>query len=536
MPVPQERIRLLNDAPLRPERAFVVHWMTMNRRARSNPALQRAAELGRALGRPVLVLEALRCDYPWASDRFHAFVMQGMADNAQRLAGKALYHPWIERRPGEGRGLLPAIARHACAVVADDFPAFFLPRLLAAAGRRLDVRLEAVDGSCVVPFRLAGRDFPTAFAYRRFLHGELPTWLGRLPPLDPLRGAPPPGDASVPGEILARWPAAPPDVLASPERLLPALPIDHGVGVCARTGGATAAAARLRDFLRARLPRYADAHADPDAEATSGLSPWLHFGHVASHEVVRAVLAHEGWSPDRLAPKARGARAGFWGVSPAAEAFLDQLVTWRELGFVSCAARPDHGQYRSLPPWARATLEAHAADPRPARYGRDALTAGATADPIWNAAQNELRTEGVIHNALRMLWGKRVLEWTAGPEEALETLLALNDRWALDGRDPNSLSGILWCLGRYDRPWGPERPIFGTVRYMSSDRARKKLKLERYLARFGAGAGAQLGLPLDAASVRGQAAGAADRRTASGVEGEAASSPVVSAPAQTHIE
>jgi deoxyribodipyrimidine photo-lyase len=206
---------------------------------------------------------------------------------------------------------------------------------------------------------------------------------------------------------------------------------------------------------------------------------------VATLQFVRAVLEHEGWTAERLNPVARGARTGFWGVSPSAEAFLDQLVTWRELGFVSCAVRPDHGQYRSLPAWARATLEKHAADPRPARYGRDALTAGATGDRLWNAAQAELRTEGVIHNALRMIWGKRVLEWTATPEEALDTLLALNDRWALDGRDPNSLSGILWCLGRFDRPWGPERPIFGTVRYMSSERARGKLALERYLDRFG---------------------------------------------------
>ena len=195
------------------------------------------------------------------------------------------------------------------------------------------------------------------------------------------------------------------------------------------------------------------------------------------------MLAHEGWTPERLGRAARGARQGFWGVSPSAEAFLDQLVTWRELGFVGCATRPDHGQYRSLPAWARATLEKHAGDPRPHRYPRDALAAGATADRLWNAAQGELRAEGVVHNAVRMLWGKRVLEWTRGPEEALETLLALNDRWALDGRDPNTLTGVLWCLGKYDRPWGPERPIFGTVRFMSSARAREKWALERYLER-----------------------------------------------------
>jgi deoxyribodipyrimidine photo-lyase len=236
--------------------------------------------------------------------------------------------------------------------------------------------------------------------------------------------------------------------------------------------------------VRSRLRGYAEDRSDPDAEATSGLSPWLHFGHVGSAEVVKAVLEHEGWTPDRLGTTARGSREGFWGVSPSAEAFLDQLVTWRELGFVGCAMRPEQGQYRSLPVWARITLEKHAADPRPRLYARAELVAGATGDRVWNAAQAELREEGVIHNALRMIWGKRVLEWTRGPEEALETLLALNDRWALDGRDPNSLTGILWCLGKYDRPWGPERCIFGTVRYMSSERARRKLALDRYLERW----------------------------------------------------
>jgi deoxyribodipyrimidine photo-lyase len=488
--VPSERIRLLSDAPLRGDRPFVVHWMTMNRRARYNPALERAGELARELGKPVLVLEPLRCDYSYASDRHHAFLLQGMADNARRLAGKAIHYPWIERRPGEGKGLLADVARHACAVVADDHPGFFLPRMLAAAGRELGalgVRLEAVDASGVVPFRLAGRDFPTAYAYRRFLQGVLPLWLGRLPARDPLRGVPPPDDVALPDALRTRWPAAPLADLEGPAlgALLAGLPIDHGVGPGSRVGGATEGEARLRAFVRGRLRDYGEARADPDAEGTSGLSPWLHFGQVSSAEVVRAVLEHEGWTPERLGRSARGAREGFWGVSPSAEAFLDQLVTWRELGFVGCALRPDHGRYGSLPAWARATLEKHAADPRPQRYARAELVAGVTGDRLWNAAQAELRTEGVIHNSLRMIWGKRVLEWTGGPEEALETLLALNDRWALDGRDPNSLTGILWCLGKYDRPWGPERAIFGTVRYMSSERARRKLALERYLERWG---------------------------------------------------
>ncbi|HET6411445.1 MAG TPA: deoxyribodipyrimidine photolyase [Anaeromyxobacter sp.] len=484
MPVPRERIRILNDAPVRADGAFVLHWMTMSRRTRSNPALERAAELGRELSRPVLVFEPLRCDYPYASDRLHAFVLRGMADNARRLAGRALYHPWVERRPGEGRGLLRALGRYACAVVADDHPGFFLPRMLDAAARQLEVRLEAVDASCLVPFRLFERDFPTAYAFRRSLQRLLPSWLDRMPARDPLRRAPPPGRAGVPGEVLRSWPATPVELLLDPGRLLGELSIDHRVGPCARLGGSVTAEARLSAFAKDALPAYCEERAHPDAEGTSGLSPWLHFGHLGTFDVVRAVLEHEGWTPERLTQSPRGARAGFWGTSVSAEAFLEQLVTWRELGFASCAARPDQGRWTSLPAWARATLEKHAGDPRPYLASREQLAAGRTKDRVWNAAQRQLLAEGTIHNSLRMLWGKKLLEWTASPEEALEIMLELNDRLALDGRDPNSQSGVLWCLGRYDRPWGPERPIFGTVRYMSSESASRKLRLRRTLERY----------------------------------------------------
>ena len=168
-----------------------------------------------------------------------------------------------------------------------------------------------------------------------------------------------------------------------------------------------------------------------------------------------------------------------------AEAFLDELVTWRELAFNFAAKRDDAERYDSLPPWARKTLEAHSADPRPHVYSLEQLNAAATHDEVWNAAQRQLLQEGRIHGYLRMLWGKKILEWSASPREAVAAMIHLNDTLALDGRDPNSYAGIMWCLGRYDRPWAPERPIFGTVRYMSSRSTMHKLHLKRYLQRFG---------------------------------------------------
>jgi deoxyribodipyrimidine photo-lyase len=223
---------------------------------------------------------------------------------------------------------------------------------------------------------------------------------------------------------------------------------------------------------------------DLDRDVTSGLSPYLHFGHIGSHEVFARVMRHEGWL-GQLPARATGAREGWWGVGAAAEAFLDQLVTWRELGFNTCAHRPDYDQYESLPAWALTTLERHAGDPREHLYSPDELEGARTHDPLWNAAQNQLRQEGRIHNYMRMLWGKKILEWSASPREALEVLIELNNKYALDGRDPNSYSGIFWTLGRYDRPWAPERPVFGTVRFMSSANTARKLRVKGYLQRYG---------------------------------------------------
>jgi deoxyribodipyrimidine photo-lyase len=158
-------------------------------------------------------------------------------------------------------------------------------------------------------------------------------------------------------------------------------------------------------------------------------------------------------------------------------------VTWRELGYNFSSRSEDHAAYESLPGWARDTLETHEADPRPHTYTLEEFREARTHDPLWNAAQRQLLREGVIHNYLRMLWGKKILEWTPSAREASEIMVDLNDRFATDGRDPNSYSGIFWCLGRYDRGW-PERPVFGKVRSMSSEATRRKVKLTKYLDTF----------------------------------------------------
>jgi deoxyribodipyrimidine photo-lyase len=455
--------------------------MIAARRTRWNFGLERAVEAAVLAGRRLVVLEALRCDYPYASDRLHRFALDGMADNAARFAAAGIaYIPYIEPRPGAGKGLVLALARNACLVVTDEFPCFFLPRMVDAAARQLDVRLETVDSNGLLPLRDAAQVFPTAYAFRRHLQKRLPAHLREFPEADPLAEHELKRDTPIPAGISSRWPSAT-DAPAS-------LPIDHAVTpVAGIRGGDEAAVAALELFIHRKLARYGEDRNEPEREGTSGLSPYLHFGHLSIHEVLMAVASREGWSPGDLATTTAGKREGWWGMSPSAEGFLDEAVTWREVGYNFCSQRSDFDRFESLPEWAQSTLARHAADPRSTVYDLEAFAAARTHDPLWNAAQTQLLREGRIHNYLRMLWGKKILEWTRSPEDALDVMVELNNRYALDGRDPNSYSGIFWVLGRYDRPWGPERPIFGTIRYMSSQNTARKMSITGYLRRFAPG-------------------------------------------------
>jgi deoxyribodipyrimidine photo-lyase len=473
------RVTDVNDRAVRASGDYVLYWMIAARRTTYNFALDRARRLAAELGKPLVVLEPLRAGYRWASDRHHAFVIEGMRDNAAAFArANIAYVPYVEPSPGAGKGLLAALGARACVVITDEQPGFFLPSMVAAAGKQLDVKLEQVDGNGLLPLRAVDRWFSTAASFRRELHKTLAPHLARFPAAKLPRATLP--LAKLPS--LARWRSVALD--ASP-RALATLPIDHVVAPVGYRGGAVAARKVVHDLIAHKLSRYADDHNDPDRDGASGLSPYLHFGHVSAHEVAARVWADADWDPSKLAgAKVTGSREGWWGLPPSSEAFLDELVTWRELGYGFCHHRDDWGTYGSLPGWARATLDKHAKDARTERYTRAELERAETADPIWNAAQRQLVGDGRIHNYLRMLWGKKILEWSASPRAAFDTLVELNNKYSVDGRDPNSNSGICWTLGLFDRAWGPERPIFGTIRYMSSASTKRKLELKAYLARW----------------------------------------------------
>ncbi len=484
MAVPELRIQQLNDHPIKRSGDFVLYWMIANRRSGWNFSLQRAVEHAKQLGKPLLVLEALRCSYQWASDRIHRFILQGMVDNrAAFAASNARYFAYVEPEQGHASGLLEALAKKACVIVTDEFPCFFIPRMLSSVAGRLPAMLEAVDSNGLLPMRATDRVFTKAFSFRRYLQDDLPKYMLEWPHADPLAEANIPEFGSLPRGFEKRWAEPSDDQLGSAD-FLTGLPIDREVTPAVFHGGPTVAAAVVKRFVSNRLARYADARNDPEDEAVSGLSPYLHFGHVSAHEVFAQVLMRENWTESNLAAKPKGSREGWWGMSPEAESFLDELITWRELGYNMCSEQPNYDRYESLPEWAQTTMEEHSDDPRPHVYSLEQLDAADTHDHIWNAAQNQLVMEGRMHNYLRMLWGKKIYEWSESPRDALKVLIELNNRYAVDGRNPNSYSGIFWCLGRYDRAWGPERKIFGKIRYMTSENTARKFKVKDYIRKY----------------------------------------------------
>jgi len=483
------RARLLNPSPVRQDGDYVLYWMLATRRLQHNHALDNALAWCKALNKPLLILEGLRADYRWACARHHRVVLDAMAEHAAECKKRGVrYLPFVERQAGESRGLLPELAKRAAVVVSDDHPGFFFPQALAAAAKQLDVHFEAIDSTGVLPMRLMPGSLPSAYVLRRRMQKCLSGFLddaGRKQALSRYAHGP----ARVAASVLKRWPPTPAKQLDRQAALESKIPFQHDVSVSSWQGGALAARATLKQFLHQELGRY-DA-LRMQATPASGLSMALHYGFISSHEVLLATLGHEGVTASELAPrlaakeaKAKGTRAGFWDLPEQTETFLDQLLTWRELGHRFQAQHPECENWGSQPEWALATLQAHRSDPREFSYTPEQFEAGQTHDPLWNAAQNCLVQEGWMPNYLRMLWGKMLLWWSADPAQAWDTLFHLNNLYALDGRDPNSMSGISWVFGRFDRPFGPERPVIGKLRPMSSKNTARKMDLGDFVERY----------------------------------------------------
>ncbi len=443
--VEPERVKRLNGEPIRAGR-YVLYWMQAAQRAFGNPALAFALALARERKLPVVVVFGLTPRYPEANLRHYAFMLGGLREVALTLAERGVR---FSLRLGEPPQVALALARDAAALVVDRGYLRHQRAWRAEVAHKAPCAVFQVETEAVVPVELAyPKEAVSAAVLRRRIHPYLPRFLRPLPEGEPPVFA---GDLELPG------------VEVEPKAdLLAQLEIDRSVPPLNLRPGTEAARRRLELFISEKLERYHLDRNDPAKDGTSGLSPYLHFGQISPVEVALRVREVGG---------------------PGAEAFLEELIVRRELSFNFVLHNPRYDEFAGLPAWAQDTLRRHAGDPRPALYTPEELEEGRTHDSLWNAAQAELRASGKIHGYMRMYWGKQLLLWTQTPEEAFRLGLYLNNKYALDGRDPASYAGVGWCFGLHDRPF-PERPVFGKVRPMTGASLRRKFEIRAYLARW----------------------------------------------------
>lgn len=480
--VPPIRIGPLNAKSVRTDGRYVLYWMSSARRAGWNFALDRAIGFAKDLRRPLVVLETLACDSPWMNPRHAAMILDGMAANAKQFRRDRVdYVPVVAADSVRLARVLTAAMKQASVAVTDWNVLRESADFAATLSAGSPVLVERVDSNGLLPVAASDHAYPTAYAFRRFLQRSLANYLSDLPIAAPKLPGRFPRTADLPIRATRHCLVGMESVLENGLDFVARHAADSGVLAVKLGGGSVAGRQMLARFLGERLARYEEERNQPESDATSGLSPYLHHGHISVHEVFAELARQQEWSPDRLSEGGSGSREGWWGMDSSAEAFLDELVTWREVGFNMCAHRSDYDEPDSLPDWAQATLNEHAGDRRPHEYSLDEFRDSATHNELWNAAQRQLVNEGIIHNYLRMLWGKKILEWTPDWQTAMETMIELNNAYAVDGCDPNSYSGIFWVLGRYDRAWGPERPVFGKIRYMSSANTARKVRVRNYI-------------------------------------------------------
>ena len=492
IPANDPLVETLRPGPTAAGGRCVLLWVSRAKRATANRAANLAVAIADRLGLPVVAAFVLVPAYPSATLRGYRFMAEGLRELPEAFHARGI--GWV-LRVGEPAAEIPALAAElgAAAVVTDQDPLRPGRGWRRDVGDRLAVPLVAVDTDTVAPPALFPAEAWAAHAFRPKLWRAIHAGGYLAPILDP---AP-----RVRTDLSTRRDGPDPvDALAT-------MPLDGAVGVAPGwVGGPRAAAATLARFVDERLGAYHTERDRPDRAGQSGLGPYLHFGQIGPVEVARAVLAVGGDLPPGWLP-ARGSDAPVSGAPDAnVAAFLDELITQRELSVNFALRNPAYDGFLGLPDWGRKTLSAHAADPRPTRYSRARLEAGETGDRLWNAAQRQMVAEGTMPNRLRMYWAKQILRWTATPEEAHATTIAFNDRYFLCGRDAAGYANVAWAIGgRHDRPFPPNKPIFGLVRPMGMGAMRRHFDPDAYIAqierRLGQGAAsdgpAQAPLDLD---------------------------------------
>jgi deoxyribodipyrimidine photo-lyase len=448
-PATDPRVRVRRAGPPDPDGRCVVYWMQRAQRAADNPALDLAIRAGNALGKPVVVFFGLHAFVERANLRHYRFLVEGLPELAAGLARRGV--GFVLRRTPDHQ-LMPFVHEvRPALVVGDENPLRQTEGWRQTVAASLRVPLWTVDADVVVPSALLLKEQYAARTIRPRIHARLREFL--VAPKGP--------------RATVAW-RLPKGV----HGLRPSLAVLDGFR-CDRSGGAVgdlaggrdAGRRALRRFVKQRLATYDEDRNHPERDGTSVLSPYLHFGQLGPREVACAVR------------DAAGGQVG-------ADAFLEQLIVRRELAVNFVTFNPRYDSLDGCEPWALRTLARHAKDHRTVVYTADQLEAAETHDPLWNAAQRQMVETGWMHGYVRMYWAKKILEWSRRPDEAFDLAVVLNDRYLLDGRDPNGYTNIAWAVGgKHDRPW-QERPVTGTIRWMSFNSTSRKFDAREYIERW----------------------------------------------------
>jgi len=446
--IQESRVLSLNDRDVQ-EGAYVLYWMQASQRTEYNHALEYAVRTADDLSLPLCVCFVWTPRYPEANLRHYTFMAEGFGETAAALGNRGI--GWV-LRCGDPAKEVQRLSQSAACVVTDRSYVAPPKAWRSAVAGKIASPLIQVESDAIVPVDTASeKEEWSAATLRRKINRLLPEFLVPLKhssPVIPFEAPGPVGEGSKDPDVCLSDPAI--------DRSVPTSPLFRG--------GAGEARRLLEVFLKEKLDRFGDLRNDPSLDYASHLSPYLHFGQISPLAIALASIATG---------------------KDAVEPFLEQLIVRRELAINFTEKNPAHASYEALPAWARTTLDEHRTDPRPYLYTREQFAAAQTHDPYWNAAQDEMAITGMMQGYMRMYWGKKILEWSSSPEEAFATALFLNNRYELDGRDPNSYTGVAWCFGKHDRAW-KEREVFGKVRYMNDRGLLRKFAIDEYVERVAA--------------------------------------------------
>ncbi len=448
-----ERITLLNDKPENKKAKYVLYWMQMFKRTSHNHALKFAIEQANERKLPLVVYEGLKYYYPWASDRLHTFILEGVEEKRKEFERLGItYVFYLQKDEKSPKQTVKKIAQDAAILVTDDFPCFIIPDHKAAIVEKAKIPVYAVDSNGIIPMSKFEKEEYAAYTIRPKINKILDEY---LVPFE---------EEKIKNKNTNVKIDCPNTKINSKNitELVAECDIDHDVKPSPiYKGGTKNGRKRLKHFLENILPDYDETRNKPEIDGSSRLSSYLHFGFLSPLEIALAVEKAD-------APK------------KSKDAFLEELIVRRELSYNFTLQNKNYDSLKALPDWVQETMREHVGDERPEIFSLEELENCETYDKLWNATQREMNITGEVHNYVRMLWGKLVIQWSKTYEEAFAILEHLNNKYCLDGRNPNSYAGILWCFGKHDRPW-KEREIFGKMRYMTSKSTGSKFDSKKYI-------------------------------------------------------